>query len=68
MWLGAGVIVLPGVTIGDNSIVAAGSVVTKDIGENVIVAGSPAKVLRQITEEDNQYYDGGKPIPKELIE
>ena len=68
MWLGAGVIVLPGVTIGDNSIVAAGSVVTKDIGENVIVAGSPAKVLRQITEEDNQYYDRGKPIPKELIE
>ena len=68
VWLGAGVIVLPGVTIGDNSIVAAGSVVTKDIGENVIVAGSPAKVLRQITEEDNQYYDRGKPIPKELIE
>ena len=68
VWLGAGVIVLPGVTIGDNSIVAAGSVVTKDIGENVIVAGSPAKVLRQITEEDNQYYDRGKPIPKALIE
>ena len=68
VWLGAGLIVLPGVTIGDNSIVAAGSVVTKDIGENVIVAGSPAKVLRQITEEDNQYYDRGKPIPKALIE
>ena len=68
VWLGAGVIVLPGVTIGDNSIVAAGSVVTHSVGSNVIVAGTPAKVLRQITEKDNQIYDGKKPIPEEIIE
>ena len=68
VWLGAGVIVLPGVTIGDNSIVAAGSVVTHSVGSNVIVAGTPAKVLRQITEKDNQIYDRKKPIPEEIIE
>ena len=68
VWLGAGVTVLPGVTIGDNSIVAAGSVVTHNVASNVIVAGTPAKVLRQITEEDNQVYDGKKPIPEEIIE
>ena len=68
MWLGAGVIVLPGVTIGDNSIVAAGSVVTHDVASNVIVAGTPAKVLRQITERDNQVYDREVPIPREIIE
>ena len=68
VWLGAGVIVLPGVTIGDNSIVAAGSVVTHSVGSNVIVAGTPAKVLRQITEKDNQIYDGKKPIPEDIIE
>lgn len=47
-WLGAGVVVLPGVTIGRNSIVAAGSVVTKDIPDNCMCAGSPARVLRQL--------------------
>lgn len=68
VWLGAGVIVLPGVTIGDNSIVAAGSVVTHNVASNVIAAGTPAKVLRQITEEDNQIYDGKIPIPKDIID
>lgn len=52
VWFGAGAIVLPGVTIGDNSIVAAGAVVTKDVPENVIVAGVPARILREITEEE----------------
>lgn len=47
-WLGAGVTVLPGVTIGDNSIVGAGSVVTKDVPPNTIVAGVPAKVIRRL--------------------
>lgn len=57
VWLGAGAIILPGVTIGDNSIVGAGSVVTHDVEANVIVAGSPAKILRRITEEDDRIYD-----------
>ena len=55
-WLGAGVIVLPGVTIGDNSVIGAGSVVTKDIPENVVAVGNPCKVLRQIGERDREYY------------
>ncbi len=55
-WLGAGVIVLPGVTIGDNSVIGAGSVVTKDIPSNVVAVGNPCKVLREINEHDREYY------------
>lgn len=55
-WLGAGVIVLPGVTIGDNSVIGAGSVVTKDIPANVVAIGTPCHVMREINEHDRQYY------------
>lgn len=55
-WLGAGVIVLPGITVGDNSVIGAGSVVTKDIPANVIAVGNPCKVLRPIGERDREYY------------
>lgn len=55
-WLGAGVIVLPGVTIGDNSVIGAGSVVTKDIPANVVAVGNPCKVLREINEHDREFY------------
>lgn len=55
-WLGAGVIVLPGVTIGDNTVVGAGSVVTKDLPANVMAVGNPCRVLRPITEQDDIYY------------
>lgn len=55
-WLGAGVLVMPGVTIGDNVVIGAGSVVTKDIPSNVIAVGNPCKVLRQINEHDKEYY------------
>lgn len=68
VWLGAGAVILPGVTIGDNSIVGAGSVVTRDVEADVIVAGSPARILRRITEEDNRMYDGGRPVPEEIVE
>ena len=47
-WIGAGAMVLPGVTVGENAIVAAGAVVTKDVPDNAIVAGVPATVLRTI--------------------
>ena len=53
--------------IGDNSIVGAGSVVTKDVPANVIVVGNPARVLRQITEDDDRF-EGGKPIPQEMLD
>ena len=56
MWFGADVIVLGGVTIGDNTVIAAGSVVTKDIPSNVIAAGVPCRVLREITEADKSKY------------
>lgn len=55
-WLGAGVVVLPGVTIGDNTVIGAGSIVTKDIPPNVVAVGNPCKVLRQINEHDKKYY------------
>ncbi len=55
-WLGAGVLVMPGVSIGDNSVIGAGSVVTKDIPANVIAVGNPARVLREIGEHDREYY------------
>ena len=55
-WLGAGVIVLPGVKIGDNVVIGAGSVVTKDLPDNVIAVGNPCRVLRQVGEKDKEYY------------
>lgn len=56
VWLGANVSVLPGVTIGDNTIIGAGSVVNKDIPSNVIAVGNPCRVIRQITEADKKKY------------
>ena len=47
-WIGAGAIILPGVTIGENSVVAAGSVVTKDVAMNTVVAGVPAKIIKEL--------------------
>ena len=61
-WLGAGVIVLPGVTIGDNTVIGAGSVVTKDIPSNVVAVGNPCKVLREISEHDKEFYYKDKRI------
>lgn len=57
VWLGAGVIVNPGVTIGQNTIVGSGSVVTKDLPANVIAVGNPARILREITEEDRVFWE-----------
>lgn len=56
VWLGAGAIILPGVSIGDNTVIGAGSVVTRSIPENVIAVGNPCKVLRKIDERDDKYY------------
>lgn len=56
LWIGAGVHINQGVTIGDNTIIGSGSVVTKDIPSNVIAAGVPCKVLREITEADKTGY------------
>ncbi len=55
-WIGAGAIILPGVTIGDDTVIGAGSVVTKDIPSKVIAVGNPCRVLREINERDQNYY------------
>ena len=52
MWIGGSVSVLPGVTIGDNCVIGAGSVVTRDIPPNSVAAGNPCRVLRSITQAD----------------
>lgn len=56
VWIGAGAIVLPGVSIGDNSVIGAGSVVTKDIPSGVVAVGNPCRILREIGEKDRMYY------------
>ncbi|MFT8350741.1 sugar O-acetyltransferase [Clostridium saccharoperbutylacetonicum] len=56
VWVGGSVVINPGVHIGNNVVIGSGSVVTKDIPDNVIVVGNPAKVIREITEEDCKYY------------
>lgn len=66
-WLGAGVIVLPGVTIGDNVVIGAGSVVTKDIPDNVIAVGNPCKVLRPVSDHDREFYFKDRRIDPALL-
>ena len=56
VWLGGDVKVLPGVSIGDNTIIGTGSIVTKDIPSNVVAAGNPCKVIREITSKDKTGY------------
>ena len=67
-WLGAGVIVVPGVTIGDNVVIGAGSVVTKDIPSNVVAVGNPCRVLREVGEHDREYYFKDRKIDPALLE
>lgn len=56
VWIGAGAVILPGVTISDNSVIGAGSIVTKDIPANVVAVGNPCRVLREINDRDREYY------------
>ncbi len=56
VWIGAGAVVLPGVSIGENSVIGAGSVVTKDIPANVVAYGNPCRVVREIGERDKEFF------------
>lgn len=56
VWIGGNVVVNPGVNIGDNAVIGAGSIVTRDIPDNAIAVGNPCRVVRYITEEDRKYY------------
>lgn len=67
-WIGAGAVILPGVTIGDNTVIGAGSIVTKDIPENVVAVGNPCRVLREIGEKDREYYFKNRKIDWETLE
>lgn len=55
-WIGAGALIMPGITIGDHVVVGAGSVVTKDLPSNVIAVGNPCRVLREIGDHEREYY------------
>ena len=55
-WIGAGVIIVPGVHIGSNSVIGAGSMVTKDIPDNVLAVGNPCRVLRNVSEKDYEFF------------
>ena len=56
VWIGANVTILPGVTIGDDTVIGAGSVVNRDIPSGVVAAGNPCRVIRKITEADKEKY------------
>ncbi len=66
-WIGAGAIILPGITIGDNTVVGAGSVVTKDLPAGVVAVGNPCRVLRPIGERDKEYYFKDRKIEIQII-
>jgi Acetyltransferase (isoleucine patch superfamily) len=67
-WIGTGALVMPGVSVGDNTVIGAGSVVTRDIPANVVAVGNPCRVLRPIGERDRQYYFRDRKIPAEFFE
>ena len=56
VWIGGNAVIMPGVTIGNNAVIGAGSVVTRDIPDNVIAAGNPCRIIREITDSDRDYY------------
>ena len=56
VWIGGNSVIVPGVTVGNNVVIGAGSVVTKDLPDNVIAAGNPCRIIREITEADRDFY------------
>ena len=56
VWIGGNVCILPGISIGNNAVIGAGSVVTRNIPDNVIAVGNPCTVIREISEEDRDFY------------
>lgn len=68
VWIGAGAVILPGVTVGENTVIGAGSVVTHDIPSGVVAVGNPCRVLREIGERDREYYFRDKKTDKRFFE
>ncbi len=67
VWIGGNVVICPGVTIGSNCVIGAGSVVTRDIPDWTIAAGNPCRVIRKITDEDRKYYFRDLPLDDEVM-
>ena len=67
-WIGAGVVIVPGVNIGKNAVIGAGSIVTKDIPDNVVAVGNPCRVLREVSERDRLYFYRSEPIDWENLQ
>lgn len=68
VWIGGSVTICPGVTIGDNSVIGAGAVVTKSIPANSLAYGNPAKVVRQFDERDKQFYSKQRRVTQEYLD
>lgn len=66
-WIGAGALLMPGVSVGEGSVIGAGSVVTRDIPANVVAVGNPCRVLRPIGERDRAFYFRDRPIPPAFL-
>lgn len=66
VWIGAGAVILPGVTIGADTVIGAGSVVTKDIPSGVVAVGNPCRVLRPVGARDRKFYFRDRPVDLEL--
>lgn len=67
-WIGAGSIILPGVSIGDGTVIGAGSIVTRDIPSGVVAVGNPCRVMRPVGERDRTYYFKDRKIPWQELE
>ncbi|MDO5733139.1 MAG: sugar O-acetyltransferase [Eubacteriales bacterium] len=67
-WIGASAVILPGVKIGDGSVIGAGSIVTRDIPAGVVACGNPCRVLREIGPEDRLFYAHGREIDPGLFD
>ena len=67
VWIGGNSVILPGVHIGDNTVIGAGSVVTKDIPAWCVAAGNPCKVIRKITEADRETWFHNVPVDQEAL-
>ena len=67
-WIGAGAVIVPGITIGDNVVVGASSIVTKDLPDNVVAVGNPCRILREVNEHDREYYFKEHKIKAEDLE
>lgn len=65
VWIGGNTVILPGVHIGNDTVIGAGSVVTGDIPDMVVAAGNPCRIIREITEEDRKYYYKDREIDAE---